>query len=503
MIAKSIKTSNDISILTEIIYCLESSTIHGVAKLIRARNFFIRFLWFQLLICSSFCCVYLIKGTILDYLSFNVITKIRIQNEHSFKFPTITICNKNTFTSDESVNYLNNLAKENNFSYFNNTSLNFTKYMLREDLSSSLPINLKDFFNIAKSNIIMKNFTNQQKENLSLPINEFILFCRFVGQKCDLKNDFESIFISQYGNCFSFNTKANNTKKILTRPGEINGFKFELYVGLPDEISQKATERGAIIFINVSSNFDLYQISVEPGRETIIGLKKYVTELLPYPYSDCIDLVENENKNDLIGIIKRNNLTYSQELCKSLCFQKYLNMVCNCFENFNNEIDYFFDVETKRICFSKNDLKCLRDFYLRNFTRNNFIQQKCKCSIECEKISHERLITYSKYPTKIITDSIRYDKILEKSVITKQGDFKNDLENNLVRVNIYFDSLSYVHIKEYPGMNEIGLISSIGGTLGLFLGMSLLSLTESVELLLSILISIFKKIKNKSQISNI
>jgi hypothetical protein len=53
-------------------------------------------------------------------------------------------------------------------------------------------------------------------------------------------------------------------------------------------------------------------------------------------------------------------------------------------------------------------------------------------------------------------------------------------------LNIYYDSLSYTRITESPQMDFIALLGSVGGNMGLFLGVSVFSLFEIVEVLLEI-----------------
>ena len=69
-------------------------------------------------------------------------------------------------------------------------------------------------------------------------------------------------------------------------------------------------------------------------------------------------------------------------------------------------------------------------------------------------------------------------------------------------INIYYDLLEYTEIVEVEKTSLIDLFSSIGGTLGLFLGMSFLSIIEIFELIVAGLIFAFKskKIKNNSNV---
>ncbi len=57
---------------------------------------------------------------------------------------------------------------------------------------------------------------------------------------------------------------------------------------------------------------------------------------------------------------------------------------------------------------------------------------------------------------------------------------------------MYYETLNYEVLDEIETINIINLFAEIGGMLGLFLGMSCLSFIEVFELLLEIIIMIFK-----------
>jgi len=66
-------------------------------------------------------------------------------------------------------------------------------------------------------------------------------------------------------------------------------------------------------------------------------------------------------------------------------------------------------------------------------------------------------------------------------------------KNSFVRANIFYNSLSYKETNELPQMDLVSLLGSIGGNLGLFLGVSVFSLAEIVEVLIEIYYVIKKK----------
>ena len=53
-------------------------------------------------------------------------------------------------------------------------------------------------------------------------------------------------------------------------------------------------------------------------------------------------------------------------------------------------------------------------------------------------------------------------------------------------LNVYYDSLTFTEMTESPKMDIIALLASIGGNLGLFLGVSVFSLFEVFQALIEI-----------------
>ena len=87
------------------------------------------------------------------------------------------------------------------------------------------------------------------------------------------------------------------------------------------------------------------------------------------------------------------------------------------------------------------------------------------CPPECDSIKYETFYSFTKFDT---TDTRKTD--------------------DYATFAIYFNSLDYTVIDQIPKMNGLDLISNIGGNLGLFIGISFLSLAELIELFIEILI---------------
>lgn len=68
------------------------------------------------------------------------------------------------------------------------------------------------------------------------------------------------------------------------------------------------------------------------------------------------------------------------------------------------------------------------------------------------------------------------------------------VKKNFALVNIYYDEIKYTVMEESPAMEIIDLIANVGGTLGLFLGVSFLSFAEIAELIFEIIVITLRKL---------
>jgi len=65
---------------------------------------------------------------------------------------------------------------------------------------------------------------------------------------------------------------------------------------------------------------------------------------------------------------------------------------------------------------------------------------------------------------------------------------------------VYYESMSYTLVTESPTMDVVSLLANLGGTLGLFLGVSLLHVCEIVDVIIEVIL--IKTNLNKSKSSN-
>ena len=74
---------------------------------------------------------------------------------------------------------------------------------------------------------------------------------------------------------------------------------------------------------------------------------------------------------------------------------------------------------------------------------------------------------------------------------------KQEIIADLSKVNIHFKTTTVTHVDERPTMLPFDLVSNVGGIWGLFVGMSLLSMCEIIQLLGDLIASIFLRARTK------
>lgn len=132
------------------------------------------------------------------------------------------------------------------------------------------------------------------------------------------------------------------------------------------------------------------------------------------------------------------------------------------------------------------------------------IDKECgkQCPLECDSEIFELTISSSSYPTKAYAD-----QLVNYSGNTLANFFPNvsavtykDLKEHILAINIYYADMKYTSIEELEKTNLFDLVAAIGGTLGLFLGMSFLSFVEIVDVIIEI---VFIFIQNQRRINKV
>ncbi|CAF1003954.1 unnamed protein product [Brachionus calyciflorus] len=441
------------SIITEI---LASSTSHGIPNIIRSTKLSIRLMWIGFTLISTGLCAYLIAKNLFGYLDFETTTKIRVLTEFVSDAPTITICNNLFFTSPKSIELLNE-TKNLTISY--TYPLDYDKYFILKDLVFKNPSLKSDIYNYGDT------------------FEKLILTCELSSFSCIDKSLWSFYFHNTYGNCYQVNT--NSSIKV-TQAGRLHGINLILNVSVPDELDSLNPVRGAVVFIHnkTESPTQADGIYAAVGMETNIAVSRTFHKQMPKPYSNCDGNTDDPLSFDskFYKLIHANKLKYNQKLCTDFCLQDLIVDKCGCYYT---SLSYYGNNESIKACLDDIQYECVSYFQSEFLTNLDLLKEFCLplCPLECEGMFFE--ITYS--TADFMNDN--WNAILNR-YYNFSGREKRNFKKELVSLKMYYKSLSYTEISEKESIDIAGLLSNIGGIAGLFLGVSVLSFVELIEILL-------------------
>ena len=466
----------------------QSVTYHCFPKIFKEKKrTLLRLLWaFTFLCLSSMTCLIIVQNIWLFY-RFNVVSTIEIIKEKPTLFPAVTICQSSFLSSKEAENLIESILTENGR---NRSEISY-KYFKKH--SSSLAGFLRRYVNDP-------SFGDSQRKLLGFNISDRIINCGF-GETPELSKctfaDFHWFFHWLYGNCYQYNVGLNFSNervdlKRQTEGGDYYGFFLEIgplssknKYPMPVNSKSALASRGLKVFVHnqsfVPESFEGKFLSVTPGTETNIAISRIFSTSVPFPYSDCVDL-SNGHGSELYNFMAVSNRTYRQRDCLELCYQKSINQMCHC-----NDGRYPMFSANYPVCLNITQILC-------SFQENEPV---CDCPLECESVTYNVQTSSLDYPSREEYNLFKSD---QEEFNATQSKYEIDLSSYdlyreyFYKINIFYATTEYTFISESPQMTLTGLLSNLGGSLGMFLGFSVFSILEIFELLFKVgYCVIFKK----------
>ena len=457
-----------------------ASTIHCYPKIFQYENKLAKLMWFIIFIGFSGLTGYLVMKGFLDYLNYEVVSKIEVVIEAEVEFPTVTICSMSDFTTKQGENFMQFM---------------WTKYVDRDITnmtSDEILMNINTVYTKAKYELSLPLYNDSFRQQLGFNLSS-IQSCIINLRPCNLSSDFRLFYLFNKGNCIQFNSGINSDGlevpvKTMTFQGENNGLILNIDPLINENRKfQLKQMTGLSIYIHNKSmmpGFFDSSIFVEMGKQTNIGIKRTFSSNLPRPYSDCDDLnrLDASVTSDLYKFtVMTNRQTYRQSDCFNLCIQKYFNDNCQCYFTGIARIDSVLPP-----CILNPHQDCFFKYNFELTANINEFKKRCAdlCPLECHSVAYDMevssLINVSKYVFNLLmqnkTTFDYYSRLFNE---TPTYELYKESQLSLL---IYYTTLQRTQITQAAKISFIDLISNLGGTIGIFLGMSIFSLIECVEI---------------------
>lgn len=166
--------------------------------------------------------------------------------------------------------------------------------------------------------------------------------------------------------------------------------------------------------------------------------------------------------------------------------QAYVLSHCGCIDGSLPNI--YINLEDEiQVCQNLTALDCVSDARSLYFGENSTRNAECRstqCPSECDTASFEITTSSSRYPTSYYQSYMRaHTNILEKFPSTAPP----ELTKTTVYLSAFYEEISATYTAEVPAITGTEVLGTIGGNLGLFIGASLLTIVEVIELFIEFL----------------
>ncbi|XP_066445366.1 amiloride-sensitive sodium channel subunit beta-like [Eleutherodactylus coqui] len=412
------------------------------------------------------------------YLQYPTQEKVTLVNSASLPFPAITFCN------------LNRARK---------SQLNSSRYEALNDQLSLISGHEREhglLSNARERNFAfaMSQLSTQEQMTLGHRLEDMLISCVFHDQPCN-ESFFTPFLNPKLGNCYTFNGPRNQSAKkeikVLnaTKAGFSYGLTMELYIEQHEYISSVSTAAGLRVVLHGQRKMPFPEdegVNVPPGQESDIGMVKVHVKRLQEPYrSRCSNGQSITNYYaDVYGT------DYSREACKKSCAQTKLIRNCGC-----RMWEFPAPPELDAPLCNISDLS-INNCVERYEYKLSHDQLRCHCPLQCDEENFDLTLSSSQWPSNAYLNSF------SKRIESRRGyQDTQTIRDNIVKVVVYYQQLNYELIEEVPSMQLVDLFSSIGGLVGLWIGVSVCTVAEFLELILNILTFVIICIPNREEAS--
>jgi hypothetical protein len=202
----------------------------------------------------------------------------------------------------------------------------------------------------------------------------------------------------------------------------------------------------------------------------LIKIEREFISRLSEPHNHCVNQDKYGYSSEMFQYFVQNNKTYLQKDCLDLCIWEKVKQMCNCTEPLG---EYN---ECLRTSFS-NVIFLVKE-YRQIKTKGIPLECFDNCPQECSIINYR---TYTSYLGPL------------NSLFFQSNSIPESFKDDILYINVYYPRLEYTLISQIAKMNQFDLVSSAGGTLGLFIGFSFFTLVEMLEIIFELVGNYFAR----------
>ncbi|XP_048582225.1 acid-sensing ion channel 3 isoform X2 [Nematostella vectensis] len=435
------------------------TTLHGLHFLIDSGSLFRKVFWMILLLVMFTCFFIQLVESYKRLKEYGSNLSKGVESPEEVTFPAITICNQNMMRKSLVM------------------GTDAQKYLDGQDIMK-IKLGAAQFSN--------ESFEVDKMVREKGHLFESMLFeCSFAGATCTPEN-FTTLLSFTRGLCYTFNSGTNNTPVFTARAADIRMAFSAMLFSQPEEyygpFSHRATGfKIAIHDQNETPDIDLDSYDLSPGFATNIRLIREKAKYLPAPYSS--------NCSSKRGI---DGGTYSETGCLTRCYNNLMTSQCQC-KILGHESDY---KNITGFCSTYQLKACVYEAWMV------LRPQNCDCPKPCTSLKYKAQISTSYFPSESLWESLipllgqsslPFVNLTGRTLEQATAEAQVNVRKSVCMVNVFFETLVTDILEEKPSYDLTMFGADLGGTMGLFLGCSILTICEFIDLVIILVANGWRK----------
>lgn len=435
-------------------YYMDNATIHGVSRVgERGLYSYRRLVWLLLLL------VMFVGLTTLMYLHFQrysqhpTVTVVSARVTDVLPFPAVTICNLNQFhmrriPRDPRLRKL--LYRMSDFAHVR-------EYMesMKAEEYDPLRINTgEDLWEFAM--------------NASHRLTDLLILCVYSLARIPCEQVFRPT-LTDLGTCYTFNGDWDVPRRNVTDSGSLRGLRIILNIEQDAYYYSLYSQSGVKVVLHEPGEAPIMLnrgFFVRPGTCTDVAIRREQSAFLPAPYkafgeSFCLDTDDAHFRSPLT---RYQNYSYSRLACLRDCYIGRLVNECGCRHFFEHGDEKYCTIDELESCYLPHQEEIsMEDLH------------HCTCPSPCTETGYVTSMSFTDFASNFIV------KKMFNSNFTADRDFVRD---NLIELRLYYDTLTVTENRQEAEMTAMDILGTMGGHMGFFLGASVLSVSEVLEVIL-------------------
>ncbi|XP_067679108.1 acid-sensing ion channel 2-like [Haliotis asinina] len=477
--------------ITFFTYFAETTSFMGIPKIWASPRLVFKIMWTLFFLGATTVMIIQLVELFTTFNKYPIKTSVKL-GFTALPFPAVTICNMNPIKLSQAKWLSCELQKTlqlptehqseecaNITDTLNLNEFTETEYLCDESGCYEEEVGGLDTFYVRRE-LIAHYLAAEEievRKAVGHDLETMLLECSLNGRSCDASN-FTEFLSNDLGNCFTLKSKGLQS----TKSGPESGLSMVINLESEEFIDTFKTGYGlrVVIHDNGTRPFPGSEgFTVSANSETSIAMKLVTIQRLGGKYGKC---------NDSQIFKTKFGVPYTERACREFCQRNLVIDVCKCRPEDESQLN-----SSVKICNNNKEWNCQDRVHNKYVLDSGKGVNLCNCGTPCVEKVYQTSLSSRHWPV------LKHIRELEQQACRIQPgspkcsynnyDFDNiDIRTaSFLKLKVYFESLNFESIKEEPFYDTERFLSDIGGTMGLWIGASVLSLAEFLEILFELI----------------